>query len=87
MLMGNVGAKLRPTQVVDINGRGSTFVMQAGYTLPACGQGNRGEVSKGRFFSLISFGALLAVLLVALFRRNAVRPAMLGAKFLALRGP
>jgi hypothetical protein len=29
--------------------------------------GNRGEVSKGRFFSLISFGALLAVPLVAVF--------------------
>ncbi len=48
---------------------------------------NRGEVSKGRFFSLISFGALLAVPLVAVFRRNAVRPAMPGAKLLALRGP
>jgi len=40
--MGNVGAKLRPTQVVDINGRGGTFVMLAGHTLPACGQPSRG---------------------------------------------
>jgi hypothetical protein len=36
--MGNVDAKLRPTQVVDINERGGTFVMQAEHTLPACGQ-------------------------------------------------
>jgi hypothetical protein len=50
MLMGNVGAKLRPTQVVDINGRGSTFVMQAGYTLPACGQGIAAKSRKVVFF-------------------------------------
>jgi hypothetical protein len=59
--------------------------MQAGYTLPACGQGIAAKSRKVVFFSLISFGALLAVSLVAAFRRNAVRPAMLGAKFLAPR--
>ena len=87
MLMGNVGAKLRPTQVVDINGRRGTFCHAGATRAARMRSGNRGEVSKGRFFSLISFGALLAVPLVAVFRRNAVRPAMLGAKFLALRGP
>jgi hypothetical protein len=40
--MGNAGAKLRATQVVDINGRGGTVVMLAGHTLPACGQPSRG---------------------------------------------
>jgi hypothetical protein len=71
MAMGNVGAKLRRMQVVDINGRDGTFVMQARYTLPACGQGIAAK-SRKVFFSLISFGALLAVSLVAVFRRNAV---------------
>jgi hypothetical protein len=40
--MGNVGAKLWPTQVVDVNGRGGTVVMLAGHTLPACGQPSPG---------------------------------------------
>jgi hypothetical protein len=50
MQMGNVDAKLRPTQVVDINGRGGTFVMQAGHTLPACGQGIAAKSRKVVFF-------------------------------------
>jgi hypothetical protein len=50
MLMGNVGAKLRPTQVVDINGRGGTFVMQAEHALPACGQAIAAESRKVVFF-------------------------------------
>jgi hypothetical protein len=48
--MGNVGANLRPTQVVDINGRGGTFVMQAGHTLPAFGQGIAAKSRKVVFF-------------------------------------
>jgi hypothetical protein len=48
--MGNAGAKLRRMQVVDINGRDGTFVMQARYTLPACGQGIAAKSRKTFFF-------------------------------------
>jgi hypothetical protein len=48
--MGNVGAKLRPAQVVDINGRAGTFVMQAEHALPACGQGIVAKSRKVVFF-------------------------------------
>jgi hypothetical protein len=48
--MGNVGAKLRATQVVDINGRRGTFVIQAGHALPACGRESRRSLERWFFF-------------------------------------
>jgi hypothetical protein len=39
LLKGNANAKLRPTQVVDINGKDGTFIMQVEQTLPAFGHG------------------------------------------------